>query len=793
MMSFVRKENFSPGVNEKKQSPQTSPKVKKGVGSPSKIYSPTRFSSPKLNKPSSPKLAKSPQGSNSPKKDASPSGSPIKVKSTNSPSLQSSSSKRTQSPKTISRAAGISYNSPHRVKLFGGYSQRNCSGSLGKSATSELDTPIATVYGMQFKQIMTIQQAHNKDSCMIPLLVHKCIEFIYPKHIEEEGIFRKSGSSTSIEQFKMEMSPFRLLSDEFFAEKTDPHLITGLLKAFFRDLPNPFLKNEVHSNIVKIFEAETPENEIANKNVKIKEILEFNLGYSEYETFISLCFLLHEIQKQQDKNLMTAMNLALVFAPNLVNDSSATIDEQMQRNNKVVNYLTYIITHFDVIFTSFENVFIPKPLEESGLDAYSHGELLTDEQILGDIFPDFYQSKEKFQDVVEESVATVFEQIDEAYEVFSSPKKKQTTEEEDKTDTVSNVNSIPNFHIKIAKINYNTPTTKNDRAGEIYRVRDVAMSSEEEKSVVRSSQTFPTTHSQKSQSQSNINVSQSQDKRKYEEAFSGEYSPSKIPRLATQNNEQADTAASCLTPRPRGERPDQPLPRPRGERPEQPTPTQPRHAPKTLPHTPAKRTVPILEEVQSNGTPKLVNLEKFHQNLEDTSSDSFASSAPTTTIESYVQKPATEKKRLVLLDLFHQSNEDTCSQDSFVSSASTSSLSCGTGSAESFSTPSKKSSKDENGYSTPSNATPRKNHLSLSSKKKRGTPVSSVRRGFESIGKSFSGKKSKRRDVTEPDFFEDTTTMELKPPTKENSSKRMSEAVDTPTKRKKTEEKHAII
>lgn len=97
----------------------------------------------------------------------------------------------------------------------------------------------ATVFGMPLKLIMEIQQSHLRLA--IPLFVLKCIQFLIPKHVTEEGIFRKSGSSTSIEKFKSEMSPFRTHNETFFEECTDPNDVTGLLKAFFREMPTPFI------------------------------------------------------------------------------------------------------------------------------------------------------------------------------------------------------------------------------------------------------------------------------------------------------------------------------------------------------------------------------------------------------------------------------------------------------------------------------------------------------------------------------------------------------------------------
>jgi hypothetical protein len=57
-----------------------------------------------------------------------------------------------------------------------------------------------------------------------------------------EGLFRVSGEAKEIEEYKALMDPYRLPNDCLFAPHTDAHVVTGLLKAFFRELPAPFIK-----------------------------------------------------------------------------------------------------------------------------------------------------------------------------------------------------------------------------------------------------------------------------------------------------------------------------------------------------------------------------------------------------------------------------------------------------------------------------------------------------------------------------------------------------------------------
>ena len=66
----------------------------------------------------------------------------------------------------------------------------------------------------------------------VPLLVVKCITRV-EKHMKEEGIYRKSGQSTKIQQCvaqcNADVAALNLNSE-------DIHVVSGLLKRYFRDL-----------------------------------------------------------------------------------------------------------------------------------------------------------------------------------------------------------------------------------------------------------------------------------------------------------------------------------------------------------------------------------------------------------------------------------------------------------------------------------------------------------------------------------------------------------------------------
>ena len=98
------------------------------------------------------------------------------------------------------------------------------------------------MFGVSLHQaIKNSGPAYSSADVQVPRVVHQCIEYLEQQQaFLEEGIFRLSGSSSSIkglrEKYDKEPSSFSLGSHE-----PDIHVVSGLLKLFFRELPDNIL------------------------------------------------------------------------------------------------------------------------------------------------------------------------------------------------------------------------------------------------------------------------------------------------------------------------------------------------------------------------------------------------------------------------------------------------------------------------------------------------------------------------------------------------------------------------
>lgn len=78
-------------------------------------------------------------------------------------------------------------------------------------------------------------------------------------NIKEEGILRLSGGKQRIEAFIQEFDEGK----EVVFDKVDPHVVSGVLKQFFRDLAEPIIPPRINEQVLKVL-GKTKKNQKSN-------------------------------------------------------------------------------------------------------------------------------------------------------------------------------------------------------------------------------------------------------------------------------------------------------------------------------------------------------------------------------------------------------------------------------------------------------------------------------------------------------------------------------------------------
>ncbi|XP_055620540.1 uncharacterized protein LOC129764915 [Toxorhynchites rutilus septentrionalis] len=186
------------------------------------------------------------------------------------------------------------------------------------------------------------QQLTKND---IPVLIDKCVNFIYAHGSMSEGIYRKSGSSTQISKilqiFKEDAFAVQLTRGEF-----NEYDVAGALKKFIRDIPNSFF-GSYSISFVSITSLQSAKDKIDS----YKELLS-RLPKIEYQTLRKLIGHLSFIASLEPHNKMGIPNLAMIWGSTLMANSALNAEaEQASYSQEEADVVADLIKLYKNLYT----------------------------------------------------------------------------------------------------------------------------------------------------------------------------------------------------------------------------------------------------------------------------------------------------------------------------------------------------------------------------------------------------------------------------------------------------------
>ena len=147
--------------------------------------------------------------------------------------------------------------------------------------------------------------------------------------MDVEGIYRKSGGNSQIQLVK---EGFERTNDFDISDPDlDINAVTSTLKQYFRRLPS-------------ISPAQRP----AGETVSLMRSAILELPPRHRDTLEFLVFHLARVVEREKSNLMTSLNVAVVFAPTVMRPESLTREmQESQEKNRAVQFL---IEHCQGVF-----------------------------------------------------------------------------------------------------------------------------------------------------------------------------------------------------------------------------------------------------------------------------------------------------------------------------------------------------------------------------------------------------------------------------------------------------------
>ncbi|XP_029284229.1 LOW QUALITY PROTEIN: rho GTPase-activating protein 19-like [Cottoperca gobio] len=201
----------------------------------------------------------------------------------------------------------------------------------------------------------------DKDVVFGTPLTEMCIAQIYQlieylsKNLHVEGLFRVPGNSVRQQTLKELLNSgvdVDLESGDFH-----PNDVATLLKTFLGELPEPLLTHRhFHAHIkisdLTLFDEHGNKTAIPNKERQIEalQLLFLLLPQANRSLLKLLLDLLYHTAKQQDKNKMSAFNLALMFVPHVLWPRHMTAGDLKDNLKKLNNTMAFLIKHSQKLF-----------------------------------------------------------------------------------------------------------------------------------------------------------------------------------------------------------------------------------------------------------------------------------------------------------------------------------------------------------------------------------------------------------------------------------------------------------
>ncbi|XP_063814946.1 rho GTPase-activating protein 27 isoform X2 [Pseudophryne corroboree] len=185
----------------------------------------------------------------------------------------------------------------------------------------------------------------EREKRNVPEFVSKSIEVVEKRGLDIDGLYRISGNLAVIQKLR-----YKVDHDENFnlddGRWEDVHVITGALKLFFRELPEPLFPYSYFDKFVEAIRI-SDQNQ---KKIRLKELV-LSLPSPNLETMRLLFRHLCSVVDYKESNRMSLQSVAIVFGPTLLKPEveAANIAMYMVFQNQIVEQ---ILIHYKYIFNN---------------------------------------------------------------------------------------------------------------------------------------------------------------------------------------------------------------------------------------------------------------------------------------------------------------------------------------------------------------------------------------------------------------------------------------------------------
>ncbi|XP_035858485.1 rho GTPase-activating protein 15 isoform X3 [Sander lucioperca] len=183
----------------------------------------------------------------------------------------------------------------------------------------------------------------EREKSTVPRFVRLCTNAVEKRGLDTDGIYRVSGNLAVIQKLRFLVDHEEKLNlDE--SDWEDVHVITGALKLFFRELPEPLVPFGFFTDIVETVKM----SDYMDKVDRLK-CLVLNMPPPNHDTLQFMCRHLKRVLEHSGNNRMTTQNIGIVFGPTLMRP-------ERDNGNMAVN-MVYQNQAVELILSEFDHIF----------------------------------------------------------------------------------------------------------------------------------------------------------------------------------------------------------------------------------------------------------------------------------------------------------------------------------------------------------------------------------------------------------------------------------------------------
>ncbi|XP_045383330.1 rho GTPase-activating protein 28 isoform X3 [Lemur catta] len=216
---------------------------------------------------------------------------------------------------------------------------------LKRNKTEKVKGRDSGIFGVPLTVLL--ENDRRKDpGVKVPLVLQKFFEKVEESGLESEGIFRLSGCTAKVKQYREELDA-KFNADKFKWDKMCHREAAVMLKAFFRELPTSLFPVEYIPAFISLLER--------GPHIKVQfqalHLMIMALPDANRDTAQALMTFFNKVIANESKNRMSMWNISTVMAPNLFFSRSKHSDyEELLLANTAAHIIRLMLKYQKILW-----------------------------------------------------------------------------------------------------------------------------------------------------------------------------------------------------------------------------------------------------------------------------------------------------------------------------------------------------------------------------------------------------------------------------------------------------------